>query len=99
MIKSNAYVIGTRETVKGFALIGVEGKEVPNAEEAFKELHNALSQGYNLIILSASVVTGLDEELFELRKKHLTPIVIVSDLNTSVNPREMEERFKSLLGI
>lgn len=96
---SNAYVIGARETVKGFALIGIEGQEVSTPSEALTKLEEILSKGYKIVILSASVAQGLDEELFRLRKEHVTPIIVISDLNTKVNPNEMQENFRKLLGI
>ncbi|MHA2358253.1 MAG: V-type ATP synthase subunit F, partial [Candidatus Heimdallarchaeaceae archaeon] len=93
-----AFVIGARETVRGFQLIGVPGKEVTSSEEALKLLENILSEDYILVIISTSIAEDIEEKIHDYRKELLTPIVIVSDVNVKVDKDHNQKMFKSFLG-
>ncbi|MHA1345729.1 MAG: V-type ATP synthase subunit F [Candidatus Heimdallarchaeaceae archaeon] len=94
-----AFVIGARETVRGFNLIGVPGKEVQDSAEVMELLEEVIEQDYNVIILSASSVFEIENQIVELRKNVKTPIIIVSDVNMQVDAKQIEKQFRSFIGI
>jgi len=94
-----AFVIGARETVRGFNLIGVPGKEVSDPKEATELLEQLLREKYSLIIISASIASEMQDIIDEYRIEEQTPIIIVSDVNLQVDKRELEEKFKKFIGI
>ncbi len=94
-----AFVIGARETVRGFNLIGVPGKEVQDSAEVMDMLKEVLEQDYNVVILSASCIFSIEDQILELRKNVQTPIIIVSDVNMKVDVKQIEKQFRSFIGI
>ncbi len=94
-----AFVIGARETVRGFNLIGVPGKEVKDSAEVMEILEEVLEQDYSVIILSASCTFEIENQIIELRKNVQTPIIIVSDVNMQVDVKQIEKQFRSFVGI
>ena len=95
---NNAYVIGVRETVRGFHLIGIPGKIVNNAEEAKCELEKVIKEKYSLIVISATVAEEIAELIEALRKEFPIPIIVISDLNTKVDMSLLEKSFKTFFG-
>ena len=93
------FVIGARETVRGFNLIGVPGKEVHDSAEVMETLEEVLEQDYSVIILSASCTFEIENQIIELRKNVQTPIIIVSDVNMQVDVKQIEKQFRSFVGI
>ena len=93
-----AYVIGARETVRGFQLIGVPGCEVTSSSEALDILDRILKGNYTLVIISASVAQQMQEEINDLRKETTIPIIVVSDANTQVERDYFQKMFRSFLG-
>ncbi|MHA1550654.1 MAG: V-type ATP synthase subunit F [Candidatus Heimdallarchaeaceae archaeon] len=94
-----AFVIGARETVRGFNLIGVPGKEVNDPAEVIETLEEVLEQDYSVIILSSSSTFEIEDQIIELRKNVQTPIIIVSDVNMKVDVKQIEKQFRSFVGI
>ncbi len=93
-----AYVIGARETVRGFQLIGVPGCEVTSSSEALDILDRITKENYTLIIISASVAQQITGEINELRKETTIPIIVVSDANAQVEKDHFQKMFRSFLG-
>lgn len=93
-----AYVIGARETVRGFQLIGVPGCEVASSSEALDILNRIIKENYTLIIISSSVAQQMIEEINELRKETTIPIIVVSDANAQVEKDYFQKMFRSFLG-
>ncbi|MEE9409585.1 MAG: V-type ATP synthase subunit F [Candidatus Heimdallarchaeota archaeon] len=93
------FVIGARETVRGFNLIGILGKEVKETSEAIELLEKILQEDYSLVIISASVAFEMQDIIDDYRIVEKTPIIIVSDLNMKVEKRELEKKFRKFIGI
>ena len=96
---SKVFVIGARETVRGFQLIGIHGKEVTTASEILEALDEALIKDYALIIISASAAYQIENQLEEIRLENSTPIFVVSDVNLKVDVKDLEKKFKRFIGI
>ncbi|MHA1221814.1 MAG: V-type ATP synthase subunit F [Candidatus Heimdallarchaeaceae archaeon] len=97
-IKNKAFVIGTRESVKGFNLIGVSGREVSSVEEAISVLDEVIQKDYSIILISASIAYLIEKELDVYRKEVVKPIVVISDLNMKADLKELEKKFKQFIG-
>ncbi|MHA1198731.1 MAG: V-type ATP synthase subunit F [Candidatus Heimdallarchaeaceae archaeon] len=96
---SKAFVIGARETVRGFQLIGVAGKEVSEPSDILETLDDALQKDYALIIISASTAYKVEDQLEEIRLETHTPIFVVSDVNLKVDTKDLEKKFRKFIGI
>jgi len=93
-----AYVIGARETVRGFNLIGVPGEEVSTPDETLETLERILQQDYSLIMISASVIIEIEDTIEQIRLENSTPIIILSDANMKLDPKEIEKKFRRFIG-
>ncbi|MCE7738228.1 MAG: V-type ATP synthase subunit F [Candidatus Heimdallarchaeota archaeon] len=93
-----AFVIGARETVRGFNLIGVPGQEVFTPKETLEKLEEALQKDYTLVIISASVIIGVEETIEQIRLENATPIIVLSDVNVKIDPKELETKFRKFIG-
>lgn len=98
-ITSKAFVIGARETVRGFQLIGVPGKEARETSEILDTLEDAISKDYALIIISASAAFRIEKQLDEIRLDTPIPIFVISDVNLKVDVKDLEKKFRSFIGI
>jgi V/A-type H+-transporting ATPase subunit F len=94
-------VIGERELVLGFKLIGIQDVYINSGREAitkFAELLNA--KQYNLIMLSESLRGDMDSNLLRLASTSLKPIVIFVPVPGSGAKQESVERLaKRILGV
>ena len=97
-ITKKAFVIGARETVRGFQLIGVPGKEVSNPNETLDVLEEALNKNYSLIVISASTAYPIEVQLEERRLDTPIPIVVVSDVNMKLDKKDLEKKFRQFFG-
>ncbi|MCE7742608.1 MAG: hypothetical protein GOP50_09130 [Candidatus Heimdallarchaeota archaeon] len=98
-LTSKAFVIGARETVRGFQLIGVPGKEVSEPSKILETLDDALQKDYALIIISAVTAYKIEDQLDKIRLETPTPIFVVSDVNLKVDIKELEKKFRKFIGI
>jgi V/A-type H+-transporting ATPase subunit F len=58
------YVIGDRGTVLGFRLVGIEGAEVADREEALAALREAVAMsGIGIILITEGVASGIRDEV------------------------------------
>ena len=93
-----AFVIGARETVRCFNLIGIPGKEVTDSGEAKELLEQVLKEQYSLIIISGSIASKIQDVIDNYRIESQTPITIISDLNTKIHKDDIEKKFRKFIG-
>ena len=98
-VTAKAFVIGARETVRGFQLIGIPGKEAGEAAEILTILEDAIKKDYSLIIISASAAYLIEKQLDEIRLDTPTPIFVISDVNLKVDVKDLEKKFRSFIGV
>ncbi len=94
-------VIGERELVLGFKLIGVTDVFIKNDSEALQTLSELLSsQQYNLIMLSENLRSKMDSNLLRLADTSLKPLVIFIPIPGKEAEQESVERLaKRVLGV
>jgi V/A-type H+-transporting ATPase subunit F len=58
------HVIGDRQTVLGFRLVGIEGTQVTNREEALAALNEAVSmKDIGIVLITEKVAAGIRDEV------------------------------------
>ncbi len=93
-----AYVIGARETVRGFNLIGIPGEEVSTPDETLTTLDRILQEDYSLIMISASSIIEIEDTIEQIRLENSTPIIVLSDANMKLDPKDIEKKFRRFIG-
>ncbi len=94
-------VIGERELVLGFKLIGIHDVYISSGKDAitkFAELLNG--KQYNLIMLSESLRGEMDSNLLRLASTSLKPIVIFIPVpGSGARQESVESLAKRILGV
>lgn len=96
------YIIGERETVTGFSLVGIEGAAINSKSEALQALKNVLNRKDIGIILiteraAKEIQAVIDELLF---KKKCQLILQIPDVNGALRcTKSLEEFVLAALGI
>ena len=94
-------VVGERELVLGFKLIGIHDVFIASGHEAigkFSELLN--TKQYNLIMLSESLRGQMDGNLLRLASTSLKPIVIFIPMpGAGASQESVEKLAKRILGV
>jgi len=71
------FVIGDRNMVTGFKLVGVEGTEVGSPDEAKQALSKTLARSdLAIIIISEEFSTQIREEIDKTRQERVTPLIL-----------------------
>jgi V/A-type H+-transporting ATPase subunit F len=71
------FVIGDREMITGFKLVGVEGTEVSSPEEAKQALSKALARSeLAMIIMSEEFSSKIREEIDKTRQERIAPLIL-----------------------
>jgi len=72
-----AFVIGDRDMVIGFQLVGVRGVEVSSVEEAWRALSKAVKNvEVGVIIISEEFSTKMQDKIDELRLSRRIPLIV-----------------------
>ena len=79
-------------------LVGVPGEEVSTPDETLETLERILQQDYSLIMISASVIIEIEDTIEQIRLENSTPIIILSDANMKLDPKEIEKKFRRFIG-
>ena len=73
----HAFVIGDRDMVTGFQLVGITGVEVATADEARRTLVKTVETiDVAIVIISEDFSTDLRETIDELRLNRIAPLII-----------------------
>ena len=72
------YVIGERELVLGFMLVGVEGQAVHNRQEALQAFYRVTGQSSRpkVLILTEDVADMLSAELIDWQLRAAPPLIV-----------------------
>lgn len=68
-------VLGDRDSIYGFAALGLDVYPVPDSEAGAKTLRNLAERGYAVIYITEALAAQLDQEL-ERYRESLLPAVI-----------------------
>jgi vacuolar-type H+-ATPase subunit F/Vma7 len=73
------YVIGDSDMIAGFRLVGVEGAEVVNVNEARQALNEVLDRSDIAVIVISeafSMDPALREKVDKVRQERITPLIV-----------------------
>lgn len=95
------YVIGDRDTVLGFELLGARGVTVGNSEEAGEALQKALQdEEIILLFITREWADALRQRVDRLKMDSLQPIVMEIPGKTAAAPeKSLEELVQRAIGI
>jgi len=73
----HGFVIGDRDMITGFRLVGVDGVEVTTVDEARLALSKALANvDLALILISEKFSTKMRDEIDKLRLSRVAPLIV-----------------------
>jgi len=78
-------LLGDRDSLLGFQLLGISIFEIFNKEEAIKTLNNLIKESFAVIFITEEVANQILEVIEELQKKPLISITIIPSKIESKN--------------
>lgn len=95
------FIIGDRNMVLGFRLVGVEGKEVNSADAAGQALDEAmLNSEIAVVMISQQFSNELRNHIDDIRKERVSPIIM--EIPGSAGPQkeiQLSELLSKAIGI
>lgn len=70
-------VMGDRDSIYGFAAIGLEPFPVENAEEAGKKLRRLAEGNYAVIYITEALAASIESEIDRYRSERLPAIILI----------------------
>lgn len=93
-------VLGSKDVVLSFGVVGVEGKVVSTPDEMIRELDKSITSGnYSIIMVDESMAIPIEEKINEYRRKKGIVIVEVPSQFTMYKEKDFQEFLKKVLGI
>ena len=74
---SNIAIIGEKEVIIGFSLVGLQLFPVNNNEEAIQALKNCRKNNYEIVFITNKIAESLIEVIEEYQKKYTITICIL----------------------
>jgi V/A-type H+-transporting ATPase subunit F len=101
VVNGKIAVVGDRELVLGYRLLGVEDTFSASGGESVKLLTDLLStENYSLIVISASVRRTIPQSLKERLEASIVPLVVfLPDLKTDVEEEPLAALARRVLGV
>ena len=91
----NIAVMGERDSIYGFAALGITTFFVEGHDEASKCLKSLVVGDYSVIYITERTASFLEEELEELREKTLPAVILIPGIHGNTG-RGMERVKKSV---
>jgi|BEDMetMinimDraft_2_1075160.scaffolds.fasta_scaffold00684_3 Archaeal/vacuolar-type H+-ATPase subunit F len=93
-------VVGERELVIGYRLLGIEDTYVVSKENAFKIIQDLINKNkYSLIIISGEVRKMLSQNFVEKLESLLIPLVVFLPTTKEEKEEPLAELAKKVLGV
>ncbi len=95
------FVIGDKDTVLGFGLVGIEGEAVQSADEARAVLDQVLTQGdRQIILITRQWADQMGPKLNQLKMTTLKPVVVeIPGSEPEPTGRSLRELVEEAIGI
>lgn len=95
------FVVGDKNTVLGFNLIGVDGKAVSRVDEARSTLEEALAEdGIEILLITENLTSNLREWVDELKMTSLHPVVLeIPSSEPAPSGRSLRRLVQEAIGI
>lgn len=93
-------IVGERELVLGYRMLGVEDTYIVNKENALKIIQDLINNGkYSLIIISGEVRKMLNPNFVEKLESLLIPLVVFLPSTKEEKEEPLAELAKRILGV
>ncbi len=95
------FVMGDKQTLLGFGLVGVPGEEISAAEQAHATLDALLDRDdMKLILITEDLAAQMRDRVDELRLNRLHPVIVEIPGSQSEQPaRSLREIVQKVVGI
>jgi len=95
------FVMGDKQTLLGFGLVGVPGREIAEAEQAHATLDALLDRDdMKLILITEDLAAQIRDRVDELRLNRLHPVIVEIPGSRSEEPtRSLREIVQKVVGI
>lgn len=71
------YIIGDKDLVLGFRLVGIKGISVSNKKEAFEALRRIINEGNaKIVFISEDLSVQIQDELNAIRSRNNGPLIV-----------------------
>ena len=93
-------VMGDRDSIYGFAAIGLDTYEVTDTEEAAKLLKKLAESQYAVIYITESLQSGLESEIDKYMSERLPAIIPIPGVsgNTGMGMRNVKKSVERAVG-
>lgn len=99
-VSGHIAIIGERELVLGFRLIGVENSIIAEGEEGLKKFIEIYkSEKYSLIMLSEKLKSYMDRKLLDTIETSTKPLVVFIPLPGGEEEESVADLAKRVLGV
>lgn len=93
-------VIGERETVLGFKLVGIKDAFIASGAEAVQLLRGMIEKKeYGLVIASNTILDYMDTSTLRMAETSLQPIIVFIPVAEEKNKESVEQLAKRVLGV
>lgn len=72
---SNIAVLGERDSIYGFAALGLAVFPVSDKQQAHRKIKNLISQDYSIIYITESMAAELEEEIEKYNEESMIAII------------------------
>ncbi len=96
----NIAVIGDRDSIYGFAALGLNTFPVQNAEEGAKTLKKLCESNYAIIYITEALADQLEEEIDKYREMPLPAIILIPGVsgNTGKGIQSVKKSVEQAVG-
>lgn len=93
-------VVGDRDSIYGFATLGIEIFPVDNSEKASQTIKKLINENVGIIYITELIADEIYEELSELTKDSLVSIIPIPGLsgNTGIGIRNVKRAVEKAVG-
>ncbi len=93
-------VIGDKDSIYGFAAIGLEIFPCDSAQDAAHQIHKMAENGYGVIYITEKLASQMEAELDQYRELPLPAIIPIpgSDGNTGLGMRNVSKSVEQAVG-
>jgi V/A-type H+-transporting ATPase subunit F len=93
-------VIGERETVLGFKLVGIKDAFIASGAEAVQLLRGMIEKKeYGLVIASNTILDYMDTSTLRMAETSLQPIIVFIPVAEEKNKESVEQLARRVLGV
>lgn len=93
-------VMGDRDSIYGFASLGLDIYPVKDPAEAAKELRHLADSGYAVVYVTEATASGIESEIEKYSEKKLPAVILIPGIsgNTGDGMRNVKKSVEQAVG-